>query len=367
MAVSRGFVVVLKVSAECNLRCTYCYEYAGSTGRVVSRGTKRMARGVAAALLTRICEHQQQHASDTFELAFHGGEPLLWGLGNIEWFLETAGGMGLKNVSFSVQTNGVVLTPRHLDVFRRYGVRVGISSDGPGAYQQRRIVKGSGEVATGVDRAIRLMVGEAPDIFGGVLVVPDLQTDPRPILDYFVDVGVRTCDFLLPMATRQLALEDIRQINAAASLYYQRLLTHWIRLGFSTISVRILLELARHSTTTRPGERSGARLDSLGGNLAQVFTLEPDGTLMDVDVNRVTGAARADGRSIFSIGFDEFQEILAVSPIDVPSPVCQECKHYAMCGGGYAPHRFDGSSFANPSVYCGTLYGICEDLQRLAA
>jgi uncharacterized protein len=61
-------------------------------------------------------------------------------------------------------------------------------------------------------------------------------------------------------------------------------------------------------------------------------------------------------------------QALAVMP-ELPT-ACRGCRAVSACGGSYLPHRWDGASFDNPSVYCGallTLYDkmVCELVAQL--
>ncbi len=111
---------------KCNLACHYCYQNpqrdAGN-----QRQSYDLEKMKAAALKT----------GGPFNL--FGGEPLLIPLDDLEhlfaWGLETYGSNG-------IQTNGVLITSQHIDLFRRYKVSVGISIDGPGSLNDARWNRG---------------------------------------------------------------------------------------------------------------------------------------------------------------------------------------------------------------------------------
>lgn len=62
------------------------------------------------------------------EFILFGGEPLLVPLEDLEKFFKFGYEKYKKN---GIQTNGTLITERHIDLFRRYAVHVGISIDGP--------------------------------------------------------------------------------------------------------------------------------------------------------------------------------------------------------------------------------------------
>lgn len=100
----------------CDLKCSYCYQ---NVHRRAQPG------GEASYDLDKLKQAIEAHG-DGFHL--FGGEPLLMPEDDLEelwrWGYEKYGRNGL-------QTNGVRLNPRHVEMIRRYNVLVGISIDGP--------------------------------------------------------------------------------------------------------------------------------------------------------------------------------------------------------------------------------------------
>jgi uncharacterized protein len=114
------------LGVACNLACHYCYQNpqrdAGN-----QRMTYDLDKMKAAAL----------RIGGPFTL--FGGEPLLMRFEDLEnlfaWGLETSGGS-------SIQTNGILIEDRHIELFRHYKVSVGISIDGPGQLNDARWHRG---------------------------------------------------------------------------------------------------------------------------------------------------------------------------------------------------------------------------------
>ena len=104
------------VGVVCNLSCPYCYEHpmrdAGNF-RHKTYSVEKMLQGL---------EREGGH------FTLFGGEPLLTDIDDLEtifkWGFEKYGGNG-------IQTNGVLINDRHVEMFKKYNVHVGISVDGP--------------------------------------------------------------------------------------------------------------------------------------------------------------------------------------------------------------------------------------------
>lgn len=109
-------VEILPVGVTCNLRCEYCYEEAG-------RKLTPTARYQKDKVIEAIKKTKTQNALNLF-----GGEALLLNIKDLEELLK----IGFDRWGHSsVQTNGSLITPAHIELFRKYNTGVGVSVDGP--------------------------------------------------------------------------------------------------------------------------------------------------------------------------------------------------------------------------------------------
>ena len=119
-----GFSLMLKpVGALCNLGCSYCYYQVsqGATPKMTPNLLECAIRSYSDA-----CNEEELH------FIWHGGEPLLAGLGFFRKAVELerryCKGRKIFN---SIQTNGTLLNPEWADFFRDNNFLVGLSIDGP--------------------------------------------------------------------------------------------------------------------------------------------------------------------------------------------------------------------------------------------
>ena len=104
------------VGVVCNLSCPYCYEHpmrdAGNF-RHKTYSVEKMLEGLA---------------KEGGNFTLFGGEPLLTDIDDLETIFK----WGFDRYGFNgIQTNGVLITDRHIEMFKKYRVHVGISLDGP--------------------------------------------------------------------------------------------------------------------------------------------------------------------------------------------------------------------------------------------
>lgn len=110
------------LGVACNLACHYCYQ-----------NPQREAGSPRAPYDLDKMKAEALRIGGPFTL--FGGEPLLMRFEDLEnlfsWGFEKHGGS-------SIQSNGILMEERHIDLFRRYKVAVGISIDGPGELNDAR-------------------------------------------------------------------------------------------------------------------------------------------------------------------------------------------------------------------------------------
>lgn len=114
-------IEVLPVGVTCNLRCDYCYEQAERDKQPVHKyDREQVLKGL--------------ETSQGFWQVF-GGEPLLLRFEDLDELLT----LGCQKWGYTgIQTNGTLITPKHIELFIRCNTQVGISVDGPGELNDSR-------------------------------------------------------------------------------------------------------------------------------------------------------------------------------------------------------------------------------------
>jgi uncharacterized protein len=135
------------LGVACNLSCHYCYQNPQRDA-----GNQRMSYDLAKMKAAAV------RIGGPFVL--FGGEPLLMRFEDLEdiftWGLEAFGGS-------TIQTNGVLIEDRHIELFKRCKVSVGVSIDGPGELNDtrwRHTLEKTRESTAAVERAIERLCRE---------------------------------------------------------------------------------------------------------------------------------------------------------------------------------------------------------------
>lgn len=110
-------LLILLVTNDCNMFCSYCYAKGGEKQEYMSWET---ARNALDYVLSR---------NESFKIQFAGGEPLL-AFGLIKQVVQYAKSHS-RSVMFQMQTNGTLIDGSMAQELRRLDISLGVSLDGP--------------------------------------------------------------------------------------------------------------------------------------------------------------------------------------------------------------------------------------------
>ncbi|GAB7184560.1 FxsB family cyclophane-forming radical SAM/SPASM peptide maturase [Kitasatospora sp. Ki12] len=367
---------ICKVASRCNLDCDYCYVYRHADQSWRSQPI-RMSMKTAAQLGHRINEHAQAHNLHEVELTLHGGEPLLLGVEYLRALCETvtraAPDVGIR---WNGQTNGTPYTEEVLDFCREWNVSFGLSMDGPQAINDRHRLDHAGRSSFArVERSIELLSSpRARGLWGGILAVIDLESDPAETYSYFRSFDPPSIDFLLPLGHHDLRPAGKERLDTTPYAdWLLRIFDMWYGERPQPVRIRRFRDvIALYLGAVNSSEEWGLQP-------VDFIVVETNGAIQAVDTMKVTYPGACElGLNIFD---DSFDTALKSPPVQerqdkwrALGDTCQECELVRICGGGYFPHRYSrANGFRNVSVYCADLKKLIRvitdtarrDLQRL--
>lgn len=140
----RVFTTLVKPGgSSCNLACSYCYYL----DKAKLYGNKEPVMD-DALLESYIRQYIEACQTDTVTFCWHGGEPLLLGVGYYKRAVNFQQRYaGSKRIENTLQTNGLLLNEAWCDFFAEHDFLLGLSIDGPSAihdaYRLHRNKRGS--------------------------------------------------------------------------------------------------------------------------------------------------------------------------------------------------------------------------------
>ncbi|WP_031020819.1 radical SAM/SPASM protein FxsBH, inactivated beta-hydroxylase extension form [Streptomyces sp. NRRL S-1314] len=357
--------LVLKIHSRCDLACDHCYVYEHADRSWQAR-PKVMAEETAARTARRLADYARSHELDSVSVILHGGEPLLAGPARIRAICaELRATVGaVTDLDLAVHTNGVQLSRRHLDVFKEFDVRVGISLDGDRVANDRHRLDRRGR--SSYDRVLRavalLRTPEYRHLFGGLLCTVDVDNDPLAVHEALTELDPPRIDYLLPHSTWDTP--PPRGSSGSPTPYADWLLAvfdRWLEQG-RKVPVRTFDSVL---STLRGGP---SLTEAMGLAPTDLAVVETDGAFEQADSLKVAyDGAPATGYDVFRHGFDAFVRHPGVRArrlgIAGVSETCRRCPVVQSCGGGLYAHRYSSERlFDNPSVFCADLRALVDGI-----
>lgn len=394
---------ILKVHGECQLRCypgedvdglktTDCYMYKKDTEHL--ERPRVMSLDTAAAAAEQMGKDARKHHSARKKITAHGGEPTLASAEHIAQIFQLFADAMPKYtlLETSIETNGIKLgkDPAYLEVFRRFGTRVGISLDGDETANASRVYHSGrpsfGDTMAGIEAISKARYRH---LFGGILAVlnpdnPNMKTyhffkdilapGDYPLSDVVVGNRPRVLEFLLPVQNfvDPPYKNEVHRKSKPYAGWLNPIMQEWMLYDRDLFTLRtpqlILNKMAGRAVNH----------DALGGDGMGQLVINTNGTYALTDTMLYAGdgittlPASVYKHSIEQASGMAYRKLQGLGAIGMPKVCAQDCPKEisGLCGGGNIPSRYTGEGdepFDNPSVLCGDLGQIIATVRGLAA
>lgn len=325
----------LPVGIACNLSCEYCYQ-----------DSMRDAGNINTPRNWPRAKAQLEKLGSSF--AVFGGEPLLAPIEHLEEVWK----FGLDRFgSNGIQTNGVLITETHIELFKKYRVGVGISIDGPGELNRAR-VKHDSDTAKTMHAIKRLCEdGYPPSLI--VTIHRKNTYDIFKLIAWFAELGTMGVRYInlhnleIEKGMPDLSIPQDEEIAAFLSIY------EWSKT--TTMNVTPFSDIAKLLTEENPAVSCiWNHCDPLTTDAVQ--GINPDGSRSNC------GRTNKDGINWVKAdkpGFERYR-ILRATPQQYGG--CQGCKYFAHCKGQCPGTAIDGD-WRNKTVHCNLWYSLFERIE----
>jgi uncharacterized protein len=355
---------IVKVTQRCNLDCIYCYMYKHVDNSFM-RKPAIMSFNVWETLLHRIVEYSSELPPGyRATLAFHGGEPILLGPGNLSTFLASAvEELGTVLGGLAIQTNAILVTTDILTLLSKYNVKVGVSLDGPPELHDRLRVYRSGagsyeKTVAGLKRIVDF--GLRPT----VLCVVDPKTSGTKVYQHLRKLGIDSMDFLLPDLSHDTRRGITFSSETPVADYLIPIFDEWINEDNPDISIRIFEKILLRILANRQNNAGSPHY------LQNYLIVDTDGTIHLDDVLKVCDHNLSySGLNVVDNKLSEWHKArpLFRKVLNDELPLCTTCvgcSEVQVCDGWFLPHRYSKRrGFNNPAVWCKDLLRLIQHIR----
>ncbi|WSG63361.1 FxsB family radical SAM/SPASM domain protein [Nocardia sp. NBC_01730] len=359
---------VVKIHSRCNLACDYCYMYE-MADQSWSKQPKVMSRRVFDDTCRMIREHAQRHSLPAVDIVFHGGEPLLAGKRNLEYFARTARA-ALEpdtHVRFGIQTNGVLIDEEFLRICDQWGIRIGVSLDGSvrGHDRHRLDRRGEGSYRQVVAGLTQLLAPEWRHLFSGLLCTIDLQNEPVETYEALTRFEPPAVDFMLPHSNWETPPPG-KTADESVTPYADWLIAIFER-WYGAPELETTVRLFGNIIELLLGGRMSS--EAVGLDAVRLVVIETDGSLEQVDElkSAFDGATKLSIRgpgNPLDLALQEPSIVARQIGLAALADSCLACPVHTVCGGGHYVHRYRADTgFRNPSVYCADLRKLIQNIE----
>jgi uncharacterized protein len=366
----RTLAIVLKVAERCNLACTYCYFFFGGDDSYLKHPaliSPQTAQHVAQFL----GDAARLHRLERIEVALHGGEPLLLKPKRMAHLIEAlhAAMPSSCELEVALQTNGVLIDEKWIDLFEEFEVGIGISLDGP--RQVNDLARLDKKGRSSFDETIAgwwLLKAAAKDgriKEPGILSVISPTTDAQTFAFFTQDLEARSLNFLLPDRFHDAPGVEPGAIDRVGRSMID-IFDEWSAQCDPAVKVRFVND----ALLPMIAPISASSSHKFREDLSRAMTIASDGTIYVEDTIRGAFAGQMD--ETLNVAVAEVADVLghphwqmvAAAAQRLPR-ACQACRYGEICQGGPLVSRFSSAaSFDNPSLYCSALYDFHRHVER---
>lgn len=363
-----SFDIVLKVAERCNLACPYCYyffqEYDGNanapliTAEVEEELPRFLLRSVEQLNLQRL------------NIVLHGGEPLLLKKRRFDALCTRLRREldGKTELTFGIQTNGVLIDDEWIEIFARHGIRPGVSIDGLKSTHDRlrpdHRGRGSYDAAVRGLRLVQEAVNAGRLDRAGALCVVHVGDETEKLLEHLIfELDIHSPSLNFPRGGWDNA--DVVAWNEGVESH-RKIVRYWIDnlvfpqfhfvRGITDVFFSLYSELGAANTDVRASSRHYIATISSEG------VLLPDDNIIGLDTRFGDSGLKIFGTSLRDFVESPLWNELETALDNVPGE-CRECEWYRSCRGGDLFNRYSRQQgFAAKSVLCDTIKMIHEEL-----
>jgi uncharacterized protein len=340
-------IEVSPVGVTCNLSCPYCYEHPMREAGNFNDKPYDLDKMIAGL------------EKEGGKFGLFGGEPLLTDIETLEGLWK----FGLEKFGYNqIQTNGTLINDKHIELFKKYKVHVGISVDGPDELNDTRWAGSLEETRKrtklSMNAAEKLCDEGIPPSF--IVTLHKLNATPEKLprlkewFKYWDSRGVygarlHTLEVEYDSINETLALSDERNIEVMLEM--AELEKELIRIRFDVFNdiKKILIGLDSAVTCTF--------------NECDPYTTDAVRGINGQGESENCGRANKEGINFFKADQKSYERQMALYNTPQEYGGCKDCRFFVMCKG-QCPGTGIKYDWRNKTDKCEMYFKLFEHFER---
>jgi uncharacterized protein len=356
-------IVVVQPTPFCNINCRYCYLPGRSDSTVMTPATINTLFEQAFA---------SGWVGEELTVIWHAGEPLVVPPAFYESAFQTIDALRPDSVrvQHSLQTNGLLISREWCDLFKRWHVGVGVSSDGPRRFNDANRLTRTGRSTFDQALAGLRMLRRENVPFHVISVLSQSGMDaPQELLDFYVAEGIEDVCFNVEESEGTHVSELFS--GDAPQRRFREFLTRFWQLARQGDKIRFIREI--DGMLPRVFRPEGERIGNVQVEPFCMLNVDCHGNVSTFSPE-LLGLKNADYDdfvigNIHQTSLDNMRRGAAFGALsrDIAAgvEVCrQNCEYFSACGGGAPVNKlFENGTFkSGRTAFCDLTQKVPIDL-----
>ena len=346
---NRNFSLLIKpASADCNLRCEYCF-YLDRSSLYPETNKHRMSDEVLETLIRSYLNTRQA----AYSFGWQGGEPTLMGLPFFQKVTELQEKYGRKGsiISNGLQTNATLIDDEMARYLARYKFLVGVSLDGPEDIHNRyRKKAGGGGTYNSVVKGLETLKRNNVEFNVLVLVTAANVEKPQAVYNHLTELGIFYHQYIPCVEFDEHGKPLPWTISGEQwGTFLTTIFNVWQSRGdVRKISIRNFDAVLQLLVTKQ------VVMCTMGRNCTQYFVVEHNGDIYPCDffVQKDLFLGNISTSSWNELKTNRIYKSFGRKKSEM-NPLCSDCDYLRFCAGDCLKHRiYPGSDHKQLSWLC---------------
>ncbi|MCR5667385.1 MAG: anaerobic sulfatase maturase [Eubacterium sp.] len=341
--------LIKPVSGACNLDCSYCFYK-----ELVEQLPQHMC--MSDETMRALIDRALSSGAREILFAFQGGEPMLAGEEYYERFIAYVNQKKTnQKVTYSIQTNGTILSDAYIALFLEHDFLVGISLDGPAYVQNHhRVTVGGKETFADVFANVKRLMAAGVKVNVLSVITKYSSSRAEKLYKFYKKTGFEFIQFL-PCMDPVLCVQGAQE-DSLGTDDYERFLCDFFDCWYRDFMAGEYISVRHFDNWIRMMCGQQAESCALSGVCSSYFVIESNGDVYPCDFYVMEEKKLGN---VMEHDFNELQMRASESgfltePIQQRSEDCAVCPYRIMCNGGCKRDRiYEGDK--GKTRYCEAL------------